>query len=132
MALASSLFAGALLAIAFIEFSRLAGVADTLRSLQRSAQRSGWIMRHRYSSDRRKEKLIRRYSLKTLLATGQLTLRLALVLAVTLLLAWGLEAALFHTSSGLDYLYQLPVLLGSLVFGVLYLPLKSKLQGTLH
>ena len=57
------------------------------------------------------------------------TLRLALVLAATALLAWGFEALLFEHSSQLSYLYQWPLLLASLCAGLAYLPLRSRLAG---
>ena len=75
------LFALALSAV-FIESLHGLRVLDTGRTLLGVLQRSLWVMRHPYSPDLRKERLVQYYSGRSLVLTLQLAIRLAVVLAI--------------------------------------------------
>lgn len=128
MNLAYSLLIACVLTIVFIEATRILSLLETAQRLLGVTKKASWVMRHRYSPDSRKERLIQRYSLQTLLQTLQLALRLTLVLACCLL-AVRLTTWLLGLEDWLDRLVAPEVLLLSLVLAFVYLPLRRRLRG---
>ncbi len=126
MSLALQSLLGLVLSVLFIESVKRLGIIDCARSLLGVLLRASWVMRHRYSSDLRKERLVQHYSLRSLVLTLQLAIRFSMTLLICFAIIWLLSLILPFT---LQQVLQSPLILfWSLIVAALYLPVRRRLS----